>query len=100
MKNLIILGAGTAGTMMSNHLRRALSSDEWNISIVDQRAVHHYQPGYLFIPFGVYEEEDVIKPTRKFIHEPVKYVQKASTGLTRKKTKSFYLMARCYLTIC
>jgi len=69
-KNIVILGAGTAGTMMSNHLRRALK-DEWNITIIDQRTEHHYQPGYLFVPFGVYEPEDIVKPIEKFIPDGV-----------------------------
>lgn len=69
-KNIVILGAGTAGTMMSNHLRRALSED-WRITIIDQRTEHHYQPGYLFVPFGVYEPEDIVKPIEKFIPDGV-----------------------------
>lgn len=70
IKNIVILGAGTAGTMMSNHLRRALSED-WNITIIDQRTEHHYQPGYLFVPFGVYEPEDIVRPIEKFIPDGV-----------------------------
>ena len=67
MKNLVILGAGTAGTMMCNHLSKRLDQAEWNITIIDQRKTHYYQPGYLFIPFGIYEPEDVVKPIDKFI---------------------------------
>ena len=52
MKKLLLLGAGTAGTMIVNRLRRRLDSDEWEITVVDQDDVHHYQPGYLFLPFG------------------------------------------------
>ena len=51
MKNLVILGAGTAGTMMANHLQHELKHSEWQISIIDEREEHHYQPGYLFLPF-------------------------------------------------
>ncbi len=69
-KNIVILGAGTAGTMMSNHLRRALDKD-WKITIIDQRTEHHYQPGYLFVPFGVYGPEDIVKPIEKFIPDGV-----------------------------
>lgn len=74
MKDLVILGAGTAGTMMSNHLAKRLPKD-WRIRIVDQRKVHHYQPGYLFIPFGTYKEEDIIKPVNKFIPERAELIQ-------------------------
>lgn len=74
MKDLVILGAGTAGTMMSNHLAKRLPKD-WRIRIVDQRKTHHYQPGYLFIPFGTYQEEDIIKPIEKFIPERAELIQ-------------------------
>lgn len=67
MKRLLILGAGTAGTMMANKLRKALDRDEWNITIVDQHKTHYYQPGFLFIPFGMYTKNDVIKPKNDFI---------------------------------
>lgn len=76
MKDLVILGAGTAGTMMSNHLAKRLP-DDWRIRIVDQRKIHHYQPGYLFIPFGTYKEEDIIKPIQQFIPERAEYIQQS-----------------------
>ena len=67
MKKLVILGAGTAGTMAANKLRSVLDQNEWKITIVDQNEVHYYQPGFLFLPFGVYGENDVIKPKRDFM---------------------------------
>ena len=54
MKELLILGAGTAGTMMANKLNNALDPEEWRITIVDQFKTHYYQPGFLFIPFNIY----------------------------------------------
>ena len=66
MRKLVILGAGTAGTMMLNKLTEALDKNEWQITIVDQFETHYYQPGFLFIPFGIYTRKDVIKPKRDF----------------------------------
>ncbi len=88
MKNLVILGAGTAGTMMSNHLAKRLD-DQWNITIVDQRRIHHYQPGYLFIPFGTYTEEDIIKPIEKFIPERAKFIQKPILKVDKDNDRVF-----------
>jgi sulfide:quinone oxidoreductase len=67
MKNLLILGAGTGGTMMANKMRKELSREDWDITIVDQEKTHYYQPGFLFIPFGFYKKADVIKPKQSFI---------------------------------
>jgi sulfide:quinone oxidoreductase len=66
MKKLLILGAGTAGTMMLNKLHEALDLSQWHLTIVDQFESHYYQPGFLFIPFGVYSRKDVVKPKRDF----------------------------------
>jgi sulfide:quinone oxidoreductase len=54
VKKLVILGTGTAGTMMLNRLSAALEKSEWQITIVDRYEAHYYQPGFLFIPFGIY----------------------------------------------
>ena len=66
MKKLVILGAGTAGTMILNKLEPVLEKEDWHITIVDQHEAHYYQPGFLFIPFGIYNKKDVIKPKRDF----------------------------------
>jgi sulfide:quinone oxidoreductase len=74
VKRLLVLGAGTAGTMVVNKLRPRLDPADWQITIVDQSACHHYQPGYLFIPFGIYRRQDVEKPRRDFIPAGVEMV--------------------------
>ena len=66
MKKLLILGAGTAGTMMLNKLYNELDRDEWEITIVDQYKTHYYQPGFLFVPFGIYNKKGVTKPKHDF----------------------------------
>jgi len=75
MRNLVILGAGTSGTMMSNHLVKKLSNKEWNITIVDQNKTHYYQPGFLFLPFDIYTTKQVKKNGKKFIPKKVNYIQ-------------------------
>lgn len=74
MKRLVILGAGTGGTMMANHLRKELDKGEWEIDIMDERKEHYYQPGYLFVPFGIYEPEDIVKPIEEFIPKGVNFI--------------------------
>jgi sulfide:quinone oxidoreductase len=74
MKKLLVLGAGTAGTMVVNKLSHMLDRDEWKITIVDQEETHYYQPGFLFIPFGIYGPNDVIKPKRDFIPAGVEMI--------------------------
>lgn len=74
MKNLLILGAGTSGTMMANHLVKKLPKKEWKITIVDQYKTHYYQPGFLFLPFDIYSSKQVKKKGSKFIPKGVDYI--------------------------
>jgi len=74
VKHLIILGAGTAGTMAANKLRPLLQRSEWDITIVDQATEHHYQPGYLFIPFGMYTADDVVKESESLLTDGINFV--------------------------
>jgi sulfide:quinone oxidoreductase len=74
MKKLLILGGGTAGTMMANKFRKALDRSDWEITIVDKHRTHYYQPGFLFIPFGIYSRNDVIKPKGDFFPSGVNVV--------------------------
>jgi sulfide:quinone oxidoreductase len=67
MKKLIIIGSGTGGTIMANKLRKSLDLDKWEITVIDKEKEHYYQPGFLFIPFGFYKKEDVIKPKYDFM---------------------------------
>lgn len=76
MKQLVILGAGTSGTMMANHLRKSLPRKNWNIVIVDQEETHYYQPGFLFLPFDIYNTKQVQKDIDKFIPKDVQLIQK------------------------
>lgn len=74
MKNLLILGAGAAGTMVANKLRPHLPTNTWQITIVDQDEIHYYQPGFLFIPFGIYDKQDVVKAKSRFIPNDIEMV--------------------------
>ncbi len=77
MKNILILGAGSAGTMMANHLYRKLDKHAWKITIIDEAATHYYQPGFLFLPFGIYDEDEIRKPVKKFIPDDVGLLQES-----------------------
>ncbi len=74
MKRLVILGGGTAGTMVANKLRAALGTHELHITVVDRDDAHHYQPGYLFMPFGIYNTTDIVRSRHRFIDDGVDLV--------------------------
>lgn len=67
MRRLLILGGGTAGTMVANKLRRALDRRKWEIAVVDRDRDHVYQPGLLLLPFGEYQPAELIRPRESFL---------------------------------
>jgi sulfide:quinone oxidoreductase len=74
MRKIVILGAGAGGTMVAANLRKELDDSEWQITVIDKDEQHHFQSGYLFIPFGIYSSDDVLKPKRDFIPKGVDFV--------------------------
>ena len=92
MKKLLILGGGTAGSIMANKMYKKLPSDQWSITVVDREVNHFYQPGFLFIPFGYYKRKDIVKPTKKFfpagvelIMDDIEKINTADNSITLKK---------------
>ena len=78
MKKIVILGAGTGGTILAHTLPRKLSSKEWEITIIDRACQHMYQPGFIFLPFRLYGYEkrgDVVRPIDNQMPAGVRLVQ-------------------------
>ena len=59
-KRIVILGGGTGGTLSANRLRRELGEGA-HITVVDRDDQHVYQPGLLFVPFGMADAEDLVR---------------------------------------
>ena len=74
MKTLLILGGGTGGTMVANKMAHLLDMQEWKIILVDKDETHYYQPGFLFIPFGIYSPKDVVRPKRDFVPHSIEFI--------------------------
>jgi sulfide:quinone oxidoreductase len=63
-KRIVVLGGGTGGTMVANRLRRRLG-DQAEIHVVDRDDRHVYQPGLLFVPFGLAHVDELVRPRRR-----------------------------------
>ena len=90
MKSIVILGAGTGGTLVANMLRSQLSDKDWSITIIDKGTQHLYQPGLLFLPFQLYgytDESDIVRPIRKPLPERVGFVQAEVRLIDRQQRK-------------
>jgi sulfide:quinone oxidoreductase len=67
MKKICIIGAGTAGTMTASHLLKRIDRKEWTVTVFDPHPWHYYQPGFLFVPFGMCSPQSIRKPAAKFL---------------------------------
>src|SRR6266542_2229632 len=74
MKNLVILGAGTGGTIVANGAAKRLPRD-WSVTVIDPDVNHLYQPGLLFLPFGIYDESKLWRPRGKTLRRGVRWLQ-------------------------
>jgi sulfide:quinone oxidoreductase len=81
MKRIVILGSGAGGTMVAAKLHKKLPPNDWQITMIDNDEMHHYQPGWLFIPFGIYTAADCMKPKRDFIPKGVHFIQDEVVGV-------------------
>lgn len=84
MKRLVILGAGTAGTMMAHKMSRKLPASEWEITVIDKSENHYYQPGLIFVPFELYGYHGTkgnVRKTRDLLPKGVNFVQTEITQL-------------------
>ncbi|MGE5291425.1 MAG: NAD(P)/FAD-dependent oxidoreductase [Micromonosporaceae bacterium] len=64
-RRIVILGAGTGGTLMANRLRRSLDERTAEIVVIDQDDDHLYQPGLLLLPFGMARADRLVKPRHR-----------------------------------
>ncbi|MBS1677165.1 MAG: NAD(P)/FAD-dependent oxidoreductase [Actinobacteria bacterium] len=73
MKRIVIIGGGTGGTLVANRLRRHTSTDELQITVVDRDDRHVYQPGLLFVPFGLERPEHIVRSRRAQLHDGIDF---------------------------
>ncbi len=73
-RHVVILGGGTGGTLTANRLRKQLGRDV-DITVVDQDDDHVYQPGLLFVPFGLTHAEDLIRPRDRQLQKGIDFIE-------------------------
>jgi len=74
---VVILGGGTGGTLVANRLRRSFAEQEMEIVVVDQDDRHVYQPGLLFVPFGLAGSDDIVRARARQLHRGISFLESA-----------------------
>lgn len=70
---IVILGGGTAGTLVANRLVHKLG-DSVEVTVVDQDNRHLYQPGLLFVPFGRTSADRLSRPRGRQLDGSIRLV--------------------------
>ena len=70
---IVIVGSGLGGLAVANRLAREL--DGAQITIVDRKEMHNYQPGYTLVATGVWPEGKVVDRNSDFQPDGVKWIQ-------------------------
>ena len=63
--------------MTANRLRRMYDQDDLAITVVDENDRHVYQPGLLFVPFGLSHPEDIVRARHRQLHDGIAFRESA-----------------------
>lgn len=75
---ILVVGAGMGGTIVANGLARSLASQlrigEASLTILGTTPNHLYQPGLLYVPFGLSREAELCRSERAILDRRVNFV--------------------------
>ncbi len=76
-QRIVILGGGTGGTLVANRLHRHYHKAHGDVAItvIDQDNHHVYQPGLLFVPFGLAHNQEIVRPRHEQLHNDVEFIE-------------------------
>jgi sulfide:quinone oxidoreductase len=73
VRRVVILGGGTGGTLAANRMRRTLGPDV-EVVVLDADDRHVYQPGLLFVPFGLASPARLVRSRSAQLRAGVEFV--------------------------
>lgn len=79
-KRIVILGGGTGGTLCANRLHRyykfhRADDQKVEVVVVDQDNHHVYQPALLFVPFGLANRQEFVRPRVEQLHHDIEFIE-------------------------
>lgn len=80
--SVVILGAGTAGTILANKL-----ATKYQVTIIDASPDHYYQPGFLFLPFKKTKISKIKRPKQKYITKKANFIIKNINSIKPSENK-------------
>ena len=87
MKRILILGGGTAGTIVANLLGKRLKAGEAELTLVSANDRHYFQPGWLYVPFERQETRKLRRPMRRLLHQRVVFLPHEAEELDTQESR-------------
>jgi sulfide:quinone oxidoreductase len=72
-RRIVVIGGGTGGTIVANRARRRFDADEVEVHVIDRDDRHLYQPGLLYVPFGLADPARFVRPRRRQLRRGVRF---------------------------
>lgn len=93
---VLVIGGGTAGIMVSSMLKR--KNNSLNIAIIEPSDVHYYQPAWTLVGANTYDFDNTARPMASLIPKGVEWVKEyaekfepeSNKVITRKGTEITY----------
>lgn len=87
MKNVVILGGGSAGVMFANRMRKTFSEDEVQLTVIERSEKHIYQPAFTLLLFDLDNPENLIRPTKELFYDGINLIIDEATKIDPKSNK-------------
>ena len=87
MQRILVIGAGSGGLMAANRMRRVLSRDEAEITVLERSDRHIYQPGFVPLLFDLEKPENLTRPTKDLLLKGVNLVVDEATLIDAKENR-------------
>ncbi len=85
--NVLVLGDGAAGIIISNKLRLLTDRERVSISIVGNTPLHYFKPDGIHIPLNLKNYRDSVKPTAFVINPGIEYIRDMATHIDPENRK-------------
>ncbi|MFZ2490701.1 MAG: FAD-dependent oxidoreductase [Thermoanaerobaculia bacterium] len=72
-KHIVILGGGTGGIVLANHLRELLAP-EHRITVIERSATHAFAPSFLWLMVGQRTRASITRPLRTLLRHGIELV--------------------------
>ena len=69
---IVILRAGTGGTLTANRLHR-IYGDSAAITVIDRDDRHIYEPALLFVPFGLADPGEIVRSRHAQLRDGIEF---------------------------